>query len=165
MKRAAMIRTMVVAEGTHRVLLVVGAFLLVACADNGRDRTTATAVAVEDVSADRSLDVSYRDGTIELSFERLGNQFRGMYARVLQRQTENWTYFGYLRTEQANEIGVLITDPEEEVMLLDGVNNQLAPDLYSAPQIGAGEYLICTSLVDPGAARTVCGDLVVMPQD
>jgi hypothetical protein len=113
------------------------------------------------VPGDRSLDVSYDGGTIELSFARLGDPLRAMYARVLTWSDETWTYYGLLTTEQANTVGVLTTAPEEQVEILDGVNTAPGSDRYVADDLPAGRYLICTTLAEDDDHGHVCGEVAV----
>jgi len=113
------------------------------------------------VPDDRSLDVSYFEGTIELSFVRLGQPFRSMSARVMSWSNGAWRYFGVLRMADANSVGELTTAPQDQVEILDGVTTQSAPDRYLASDLPLGRYLICTSLVGTAESREVCGELTV----
>jgi hypothetical protein len=110
-------------------------------------------------SDDRSVDVSYSEGMIELSFARLGQPFRGMHAKVLTWNDGVWRYYGILRTGDANTIGTLTTAAADQVEVLEGANTAPAPDRYRAPGLPAGRYLVCTDLVEPDNRSEVCGEL------
>ena len=148
----------------HRLrLLVVGSALWAgACTNDGStiSSTDAPASSVA-VSEDRSLDVSYADGMIEVSFVRLGHPSRAMHARVVTWSDGAWRYFGTLRAENANTVGTLSTDAEDRVEVLDGVNTAPAPDRYRVGGLPAGRYLICALLIDSDNPAEVCGELVV----
>ena len=146
----------------HGLLLVVSALSIGACTSDALTSSTTGAPASSvAVSADRSLDVSYSAGVIELSFARLGQPFRAMYARVVTWSGGAWRYFGYLTTGMANTGGTLTTAPEVEIELLAGLNTDPAPDRYRAPELPPGRYLICTTLVGAGKPGEVCGELAV----
>jgi hypothetical protein len=122
--------------------------------------TTATAPTVL-VPDDRSLDVTYSSGSIELSFARLGHPFRSMYAKVSRWDNGAWRHFAVLRTAEADTPGELITGDPNEIEVLDGVNTQSAADRYSAAALGAGRYLVCSTLAEADDHRDVCGELDV----
>ena len=148
----------------HRLgLLLVGSVLWAGgCTNDGSTISTTDAPASSvAVSEDRTLDVSYADGMIEVSFARLGHPSRAMHARVVAWSDGAWRYFGTLRTENANTVGTLSTDAEDQVEVLDGVNTALAPDQYRTDGLSAGRYLICAVLVDSDNRTEVCGELVV----
>jgi len=145
-----------------RFLAGVIVMSLGACASEATTTSATNApsdsVAVPD---DRSLDVSYFGGTIELSFALLGQPFRAMSARVMTWSNGAWRYFGILRSADANTVGELTKLPQDQVEILDGVNTQPAPDRYDVSDLPLGRYLICTSLVGTGENREVCGELTV----
>jgi hypothetical protein len=122
---------------------------------------TSAPVSSIDVPSDRSIDVSYSAGTIELSFARLGQPFRAMYARVLTWSNGAWRFFGYLRTDDANTVGNLVIAAENSVELLAGTNTDPAPDRYQAAELPTGRYLICTTLAEADNHNEVCGELAV----
>lgn len=124
-------------------------------------RTTPAPESTVPAPEDRSLDVSYSAGIIELSFARLGQPFRSMYARVFVENNGAWLYFGLLGTAEADTPGELVTGDPNEIEVLDGVNTQPSADRYLAPSLNAGRYLICTALAETNNHRDVCGELVV----
>ncbi len=142
----------------HVPLLGAIALSLLGCADDAPPSSTAgeptTSVAA---TGERSLDVTYDDGVIELSFARLGHPFRAMYASVLTWSEGRWRRYGTLSTENANTIGALTTG-EDPVEVLDGVNTARAPDRYRAPELPPGRYLICTTLPDVDLHQEFCGE-------
>ncbi len=144
----------------HGLLLVLSTLSIGACTSEGTATSTTAAPAPSvAVSADRSLDVSYSQGMVELSFARLGNPFRSMYTRMLSWDDRGWRYYGMLRTGEADTVGTLTTEAADQVVVLDGANTARAPDRYRAPALPAGRYLVCTELVEPDNHREVCGEL------
>ncbi len=146
----------------RRMLLAIATGLAACAGDgpSGTDPTVGSAPPILDLPDDRSLAVSYAAGTIAVSFDP-ENQPRAMWARVFTHVDDGWVYFGYLTTENANTPGSLTTAPEDVVAVLGGVNFQAAPDRYTAPDLTAGEYLVCAELVDTDPAVEVCGDFAV----
>lgn len=134
-----------------------------ACSSDGSAESSAGTGSSVAPTVDRSLDVSYIGGVVELSFARVGDPFRAMHAQVLRWSDDGWSYFGTLRTTNANTVGTLTTEAEAEVELLDGTNNGPQADEYRAPQLPSGRYLICTSVLEfePAEGRQVCGELDV----
>lgn len=145
-----------------RLLLVGSALWAGACTNDGSTISTTDAPASSvAVSEDRTLDVSYADGMIEVSFARLGHPSREMHARVVTWSDGAWRYLGILRMENANAVGTLSTDAEDQVEVLDGVNTAPAPDRYRVDGLPAGRYLICALLIASDNPAEVCGELVV----
>ncbi len=147
-------------------LVVLSALVVPAgCSDDSQQSSTSEGVASGVVSSDRSLDVSYSDDLIELSFARLDQPFRAMHALVLMWTSGTWTYYGTLHTSNANTVGLLTTEPADALELLDGTNGGRGKDRYRAPRLPAGRYLVCATIIglpEPATVRDVCGELRVV---
>lgn len=144
-------------------VLMLSCVSIVGCTNDATNtRTTTMASAPTVLVPDyRSLDVSYSFGANELSFARLGQPLRSMYANVSRWEDVAWRYFAVLRTAEADTPGELIAGDPNEIEVLDGVNTQRAADRYQAPSLGAGRYLICSTLAETDDHRRVCGELDV----
>ena len=145
---------------THHRKPLVAAIAIALCGCSSDAPSTshvADSAPVEVVPDNRMLDASYTDELIQLSFARLDQPFRSMWAKLLVWSDDAWTYYGTLHTANANTEGTLTTERQDRVEILDGVNTAPVPDRYRAPGLPSGRYLVCATLV-LSDHREVCGE-------
>lgn len=148
--------------GRSAVVVMIVAIIVGCSGGDGADdvETSETSPPTVSVPDDHSLQVAAVDNAIELSFTP-ADQPRAMWARMLQRGDDGWIDFGVLRTGEANAPGELVIEPRDQVLVLDGVNFAPAADVYAAPDLPVGQYLVCAGLIPPPDDTPITADDIV----
>lgn len=137
-----------------------GIFVVASCGGSAEQAAPAADAPSVEIPADRSLDISYLDGSVIVSFEDVGFAHRAMSANLYRQSDTEWQVFGYLITETADfPSGRLVFATEEPPDFLDGVLIDKQPDVYVAPNLPDGEYAVCAALIEE--QEVLCGELTV----
>lgn len=134
----------------------IGILAVSACGGSEGPTTSDTVAPLVDIPADRSLDVSYLDDSIVVSFENVGFAPRAMSADLYRQSDAGWTQVGYLITETADfPSGRLALVSDEPPAILDGALVDERPDRYVAEDLPVGEYAVCAPLIED--QEILCG--------
>ncbi|MFT5978523.1 MAG: hypothetical protein ACI9AO_001376 [Ilumatobacter sp.] len=138
----------------------IGIFVVTSCGGSADQAAPVTDEPSVEIPADRSLEISYLDGSVIVSFEDVGFAHRSMSADLYRQSDTGWQRFGYLVTETADyPSGRLVLATQEPPVLLDGVLVDEQPDIYVAPNLPDGKYAVCASLIED--QEVLCGELTV----